>query len=85
MSIITPSKWLNSSIWPVEWTLIGATIPGQSECKSNDNEGVFHIAPRLEPHPQMHLNVLPSWWMGREVVAWLVMSTIVYSFLLKSD
>ena len=33
----------NSSIWPIDRTLSGATIPGQSGPGSDSNEGVFHI------------------------------------------
>ena len=35
------SKWLNSSIWPIDGTLTGATSPDQSETRSNSNEGVL--------------------------------------------
>ena len=31
------------SIWPIDWTLSGATIPGQSGTGSDGNEGVLHI------------------------------------------
>ena len=30
-------------IWPIDRTLLGATIPSQSEPGSNINEGVLHI------------------------------------------
>ena len=33
----------NSSIWPIDRTLSGATTPGQSEPRSNHNEGVLCI------------------------------------------
>ena len=33
----------NSSIWPIDMTLSGATTPGQSGSGSNGSEGVFHI------------------------------------------
>ena len=33
----------NSSIWPIDKTLSGATIPGQSGPGSNGNEGVLQI------------------------------------------
>ena len=36
------TKWINSSIWPIDRTLTGTTTSGQSEPESNDNEGVFH-------------------------------------------
>ena len=41
----------NSSIWPINETLSGATTRGQSEPGSNDNEGVLHIlqSSRTEP------------------------------------
>ena len=34
---------LNSSIWPIDRTLSGATTPGQSGPGSDDNEGVQRI------------------------------------------
>ena len=34
---------LNSSIWPIDRTLSGATTPGQSGPESNNNEGVLCI------------------------------------------
>ena len=37
------SKWLNSSIWPIDGTVTGTTTLGQSGPGSNSNEGVFHI------------------------------------------
>ena len=33
----------NSSIWPIERTLLGATTPGQSRPGSDGNEGVLRI------------------------------------------
>ena len=33
----------NSFIWPIDWALSGATIPGQSESVRDGNEEVFHI------------------------------------------
>ena len=33
----------NSSIWPIDRTLSGATTPGQSGSGSNGNEGVYQI------------------------------------------
>ena len=33
----------NSSIWPIDWTLSGATILGQSGPGSDGNEGVLRI------------------------------------------
>ena len=32
-----------SSIWSINKTLSGATIPGQSRPRSNSNKGVLHI------------------------------------------
>ena len=37
----------NSSIWPIESTLSGATTPGQSGLGSNGNEGVLCIPQSL--------------------------------------
>ena len=34
----------NSSIWPIDRTLSGASIPSQRVPRSNGNEGVLHIA-----------------------------------------
>ena len=36
----------NSSIWPIDKTLSGATTAGQSGFGSNGNEGVVHIPQR---------------------------------------
>ena len=36
-------KWSNSSIWPIDRTILGATTPGQSGAGSNGNEGVLCI------------------------------------------
>ena len=36
------------SISPINWTLLGATILGQSGPRSNDNEEVLHIPPNLQ-------------------------------------
>ena len=33
----------NSSIWPIDRTLIGATTPGQSGPGNDGNEGVLYI------------------------------------------
>ena len=33
----------NTSIWPINRTLSGTTIPGQSEPGSDGNKGVLHI------------------------------------------
>ena len=33
----------NSSIWPIDRTLSGAIIPGQSRPESDGNKGVLHI------------------------------------------
>ena len=35
----------NSSIWPIDRTLSGATTPNKSGSGSNSNEGVLHIPP----------------------------------------
>ena len=37
------SKLVNCSIWHIDGTLIGATIPGQSGLGSNGYEGALHI------------------------------------------
>ena len=36
-------KWSNSSIWPIDRTLSGATTPGQSGLGTNGNVAVVHI------------------------------------------
>ena len=33
----------NSSIWPIDMTLSGATTPGQSRSRSDGNKGVLFI------------------------------------------
>ena len=33
----------NSSIWPIDRNLSGATIPEQTEQGSNDSKGTLHI------------------------------------------
>ena len=38
----------NSSIWPIDRTLSGATTPGQSRPRSDGIERVFRIFQRLE-------------------------------------
>ena len=40
---IENNKWLNSSIRPIDGTLIGTTVPGQSGSESEGNEGILHI------------------------------------------
>ena len=45
------SKWLNSSIWPIDWILTSTTTPGQSEPESTGNEEVFHISQTLRWEP----------------------------------
>ena len=37
------SKWLNSSVWFIDGTLIGIITPGQSGPESNANEEILHI------------------------------------------
>ena len=44
--IIIFSKWLNSSIWPIDRILTGTTTLIQSVPENNGNEGVLHI-PKL--------------------------------------
>ena len=43
MSHLLAHQWLNSSIWPIDWTLTGITNLDQSEPGNNVNEGVLHI------------------------------------------
>ena len=42
-------KWLNSSILPMDKSLSGTTIPGQSGPGSNSYEGVLQIPKALGP------------------------------------
>ena len=51
---------MNSSIWPIDGALTGATTPDQSGPGNNDNEGVLYIlqTSRLEPHHKMQFNVI---------------------------
>ena len=44
-----------TSIWPIDRTLSGATTLGQGGPGSDDNEGVFHI-----PQSSSIIGVLPS-------------------------
>ena len=46
---------LFSSIWPIDWTLSGATTPGQSVPGNNGNKGVLHI-----PQSSSITETLPS-------------------------
>ena len=50
--IIILSKWLNSSIWPIDGTSSGTTTQDQSRPESNESEGVRHISLTLELEPQ---------------------------------
>ena len=56
------SKWLNSSIWPIDRTLTGTTPLGQSEPESNGNEGVIYNpkAPGVGSCYQMQFSVISS-------------------------
>ena len=59
MMVIIFSKWLNSSIWPIDGNQIGTTTPGHNGPESDGSEGVLHIlqTPGLEPHHQMQFSV----------------------------
>ena len=35
---------MNSSIWPIDETITGSTIPGQSGPERNSNKGVHHTS-----------------------------------------
>ena len=48
----------NSSIWPIDRTLSGATAPGQSRPRIDDNERVLHI-----PQGSSITEALPSDWL----------------------
>ena len=50
---------LFSSIRPIDWTVSGATTPGQSGPGSDGNEGVLHI-----PHSSSITGTLPSDYPG---------------------
>ena len=50
---------MNSYIWPIHGTPTGTTAPSQSGLESNGN---LPQTPRLEPHHQMHFNVIPRTW-----------------------
>ena len=41
--IMILSKWLNSTIWPIEATLTDDNNPGEDGRGSNFNKGVLHI------------------------------------------
>ena len=53
-SISTPFSF----IWPIDRTLSGATIPGQSGPGSDDNEGVLHISPKLHYYRNLTIRLL---------------------------
>ena len=42
--MIIPRKRLNSSLKPINGTLIGTNIPGQSGAESNGKKGVLNIS-----------------------------------------
>ena len=52
----------NSSVWPIDRTLSGATTPGQSRPGSDGNEAVLQI---LQRSPGPLANTLPTKPMGR--------------------
>ena len=56
--IIMLSKWLNSSIWPIDGTLTGITNPDQSGPESNGNEAVIHIlqTPSASPSGAVYIS-----------------------------
>ena len=62
---------LFSSIWSIDWTLSGATTPGQSGSGSDGNEGVVRIpqiSSIIETSPSNFLvswgtKILPSIWL----------------------
>ena len=47
------SKWLNSSIWPIDWIPSCTTTPGQSEPASKGKEEVLHIPIFTNPSAQV--------------------------------
>ena len=55
-------KFLNRSIWPINWTLTGTTTMGQSGLGCNGNKGysTFAKPPKLEPRQQMQFSVIFS-------------------------
>ena len=52
----------NSSIWPIDRSLSGATSPAQSKPGSDGNEGLLHVPQSfwVKPHHHLALNNLQS-------------------------
>ena len=57
--VIILCKWLNSSIWPIDWTLTGTTILGQSRPGSNGNIRVLHILQSSRTGASPSVRVIP--------------------------
>ena len=59
MIITIFSKWLKSSIWPIDRTLTSTAL-GQGGPKTNGNKGVLQISENqeLEPHHPMQFSVI---------------------------
>ena len=61
------NNFLNRSIRSIDGTLTDPTTPDLSGPESNENEGVFHRSPELEPH-QMQFSVIPKKHLGEGVL-----------------
>ena len=63
------SQWLNSCIRPIDETLTGSTISGQSGPQSNDNKAVLNILQTASNYSVSSLNRSFSsnfWWLRSE-------------------
>ena len=60
---------LNSSIWPIDRTQVGATTLGQNEPGSNSDEGILHIPKSsrtgASPLDEMQFSVKSRTLVGR--------------------
>ena len=57
----TQFTWSNSSIWPIGWTLSGATTQGQSVPASDGNDGELRIPQSFRITGAASLDVLMSY------------------------
>ena len=69
-AILSNAKNLQTSTWPINRTLTGTTIPGQSEPGSNDNEELIHTpqSSRTRASPPdavlCHTQIIPFFSLG---------------------
>ena len=63
-------KWLNSSIWDIDVTLIDTTTPGQSGSESDGHKRVLHFSQSSKPETSLSDGSV-GWLVG-----WLVLRRI---------